>query len=158
MSKDFFLLLFLSFCDHSNQLIPVSIGRWVGIYHGSSRSMISTLSTQWTNAQKPRGVRCRCMDTNLHLENRNSWQVKEWNNRYRLDLRFDGKCYSGFHSWNIQHANRTIHSKVQRKVQVRRQFYLTSYLLEFSLFCLKRGFAGAENAAGGVACIYAGSR
>ena len=41
-----------------------------------------------------------------------SWQVRHWDNRYRLDLRFVGTCYSGFQTWNKKDQERTIHAKV----------------------------------------------
>ena len=129
------ICLLLSFCDRSNQLIPVSFGRYDKIHHGSYRTMISPLFPSARNywAQHISTAGCdrnihfswikrykevkdqaafRCMDTIVDPESRDSWKVKEWDNRYRLDIRFDGKCYSGFHTWNIQNADRTVHFKV----------------------------------------------
>jgi hypothetical protein len=40
------------------------------------------------------------------------WQVQEWDNRYRLDVRFVGTSYCGFQTWNKQEYERTIHAKV----------------------------------------------
>jgi len=44
----------------------------------------------------------------------NVWRRKEWANRYRVDVSFDGACFCGWQTWkNSAGQNKTAHHHVQ---------------------------------------------
>ena len=48
----------------------------------------------------------------------NVWRRKEWANRYRVDVSFDGACFSGWQTWrNSAGQNKTAHHHVQLVLQ-----------------------------------------
>jgi len=48
----------------------------------------------------------------------NVWRRKEWANRYRVDVSFDGACFCGWQTWkNSAGQNKTAHHHVQLVLQ-----------------------------------------